>query len=76
MTGPQVFILIWGLFAVAFGYVFVRYPDMMLEAARRRTGSSATGGSPRLNIAFRAGGVVFMVVGIAAVALATLGIVK
>ncbi|MFD1714305.1 hypothetical protein ACFSBZ_07480 [Amnibacterium flavum] len=76
MTGPQVFVLIWGVLAVALGFVFARYPEMMLDAARRQIGMARSGSASRAPLLFRVAGVLFMLLGVAAVIVASLGVVQ
>jgi len=84
MTGPQIFALCWGVFAIGLGYLFARYPDVlsgMYEkqmSATRFTKRLQERNAPRsfTRVFYRIGGIVFMVIGPVVIVLAIIGVLR
>jgi len=84
MTGPQIFALCWGVFAVGLGYLFARYPDVL--AGMYENGMSATkltkdiqqrnAPRSRVRVWYRIGGIAFMVLGPVVAILAIVGVLR
>ena len=50
MTGPQIFALFWGVLAFGLGFLFARYPDVVVSLEVPRRSLAAAGVGPRERI--------------------------
>ncbi|MFB2597714.1 hypothetical protein ACEXQE_07975 [Herbiconiux sp. P17] len=84
MTGPQLFIVLWGLGALALGSLFAFRPDIVIRAYRWNLTNYPLGKGLRARMAprkwmatfYRIGGVVFMVLGVTVGILGLIGVIR
>ena len=82
MTGPQIFALFWGVLAFGLGFLFARYPDVVVSLYEKQmsvtklTRTLQQRHAPRKVVRFwyRGDGIVFMVIGPVVAVLALLGV--